>query len=246
MQEIILLSLAIFGIAFLYASVGHGGASGYLAVMALFSFTPLVMRPTALVLNILVSLIGTIQFYRAGYFNWRTFLTFTISAVPMAYLGGKIILPTAIYKPLVGLVLLYSAFRLFFEIKNKLQQNPEEIKEVPLLVALPTGGILGLLSGLTGVGGGIFLSPLLILMNWATVKNTAGISAAFILLNSISGLWGRGIIGIPDFISYLIFAALIGGLLGAYLGSRQFANLTIRKLLAFTLLIAGIKMIFGV
>lgn len=246
MFEIILLCVVIAIIAFLYAAVGHGGASGYIAVMALFGILPMVMKPTALSLNILVASLGTIQFYKANFFSWKIFLPLIVTSIPCAYIGGAIQLPQQIYKQIIGIVLLYSAYQLFFIKKNKINQPESDIKAMPLYISLIVGAVIGFASGMTGVGGGIFLSPLLILMNWASVRNTAGISAAFILVNSIAGLLGHisSVQNLPEFIPYLAIAALIGGSVGAYMGSRQFAPLTIRKLLSFTLLIAALKLIF--
>src|SRR5437870_10860758 len=160
----ITLAALIFIVALLYSTVGHAGASGYLAAMALFSISPLVMKPTALVLNILVALIGTVRFYRAGFFRWRIFWPFAVASIPASYIGGSLALPDFLYKIIVGVVLLYSAARLFFSAATA---DTRKTKLVPVWIALLLGAAIGLLSGLTGVGGGIFLSPVLLLMNWA-------------------------------------------------------------------------------
>jgi len=234
----------IFLAAILYASVGHGGASGYLAVMALFGVAPQVMKPTALTLNILVSLIALIKFYRAGCFSWRLFLPFALTSVPLAFVGGSIVLPTTLYKPIVGVVLIYAAVRLFFSAGKP---QPAEQRPINLPLAVFFGAVIGLLSGLTGVGGGIFLSPLLVFLRWADVRQTGGVAAAFILVNSISGLLCHisVVSELPSFIPVWAVAAVAGGWLGAEFGSRRLGNPALRRLLAAVLVIAGLKMILG-
>ena len=170
----------------LYSSVGHAGASGYIAVMSLLSLAPEVIKPTALSLNILVGSIATWQFYRAGHFSWSLFWPFAALAVPCAFIGGQLNLPTQLFKVLLGLVLLYSAMRFFVQSKQSRQ-----IHEPPRTQALVAGAGIGFLSGLTGTGGGIFLTPLLLLMGWADAKRAAAVSALFVLLNSIAGLAGN-------------------------------------------------------
>lgn len=239
----ITVALLFFLTAVLYASVGHAGASGYLAIMALFGFAAPVMRPVALTLNIIVALIGTYKFYRAGNFSWRVFLPFAAGSVPFAFIGGGLTLPTHIYKPIIGAVLLYSAYRLFLTARGN--GNNAEHTPAPVWIGVSVGVAIGLLSGLTGVGGGIFLSPLIVLMNWADARHTAGVSAAFILVNSVAGLLGHstGISNLPASIPVWAFAVVIGGYLGAEYGSRRFSNLTIKRLLAVVLVIGGSKMI---
>src|SRR5215831_12617319 len=153
---IIALAVLIFVVALLYSTVGHAGAEGYLAAMAQFSISPVLMKPTALVLNILVAIVGTVRFYRAGFFSWRIFWPFVLTSIPASFIGGALTLPVPIYKSIVGIVLLYSAVRLFFS-AGKADQAPT--RKAPILAALLVGAVIGLLSGLTGVGGGIFLSP---------------------------------------------------------------------------------------
>ncbi len=234
----------IFVAAVLYSAVGHGGASGYLAAMALFGIDPAVMKPTALFLNIIVAAIATIKFYRAGCFDRSLFWRFAVSSVPCAFLGGTIIVPTPIYKPIVGLVLLYAATRLGFN--NSITESPK--KSVPSnWVPIVLGMIIGLLSGLTGVGGGIFLSPLLLLMGWATIKQSAGVSAAFILVNSIAGLLGylTKFPVLPSSLWLWAIAAAIGGWLGAEYGSSRIGSKSLQRILATVLTIAGIKLILS-
>ena len=244
MPEIIILAVAILLMALLYSSVGHGGGSGYLAAMALVGVAPEVMRPTALTLNVLVAGIATLQFYRAGYFSWRTFAPFAAASVPLAFVGGMIHLPTTIYKPLVGLVLLFAAYRLWLDAREKSSTAPTM---PPTYVALSVGAGIGLLSGLTGVGGGIFLSPLLLLLNWAEVRRTAAVSAAFVLVNSIAGLAGNvvSVRRLPGAIFTWGIAAVVGAVVGSELGRRRLATLTLRRLLSVVLIVAGLKLIFG-
>jgi uncharacterized membrane protein YfcA len=243
--HVLLLSLLILFAATLYSSVGHGGASAYLAAMALFGLAPGVMKPTALCLNLLVASLTTFRFYRAGYFSWRTFLPFAAASVPFAFLGGALTIPTNVYKQIVGVVLLFAAVRLFLHTRSKLDANADT-RMPPLWLAALLGAGIGFLSGLTGVGGGIFLSPLLLLMRWADVRRTAGVSAAFILVNSAAGLLGNvaSVKSLPATIPYLAVAALVGGLVGSELGSRRLPSPAIRRLLALVLVIAGVKLIF--
>jgi uncharacterized membrane protein YfcA len=240
---VISLGALILAATLLYASVGHAGASGYLTVMALFGVAPQVMRPTALALNILVAAIVFAKFYRAKCFSWSTFWPFAVGAVPFAFIGGSLTLPNSIYKIVVGLVLLYAAFRLF---QTTLQQQ-KVIKPAPLGIAIVTGVGIGLLSGLTGVGGGIFLSPLLLLMGWAETRITSGVSAAFILVNSVAGLLGHysSVSILPASIPVWAAAAGVGGWVGAEYGSRKFSSSTLRRLLSAVLVIAGFKLIFS-
>jgi len=238
-----LLTLLVFLASALYASVGHTGASGDSAAMGLVGVPVTVMKPIALVLNLFVATIGTYKFYRAGYFSWALFLPCAIASVPFAYIGGRIILPTHIYRPVVGGVLFYAAFRLVLMTLRKARE--ETVRPVPLIAALAWGAFIGLLSGLTGVGGGIFLSPLLILMRWAETRQSAGVSAAFILANSVAGLAGNVTVvhAIPKLVFVLVPAAALGRYLGAEFGSKRLDPIVIRRLLAVALSIAGLKMI---
>ncbi|HYR46373.1 MAG TPA: sulfite exporter TauE/SafE family protein, partial [Thermoanaerobaculia bacterium] len=221
----------------MYSSVGHGGASAYLAVMALAGLAPTVMRPAALVLNLIVAAIGSIRFARAGHFRWRLFWPFAVTSIPLAFVGGAITLPDAVYRRILAVVLLFAAYRLWRVFRG----GEEKIRLPPLPAALVWGAAIGLLSGLTGVGGGIFLSPLLLLAHWAEPKPTAAVSAAFIWVNSFAGLLGKpsSLAVLPEGIALWAAAAAIGGILGAGLGSRRLPSLTLRRLLAVVLLIAG-------
>jgi len=244
-EEDIILTVFILVAATLYSSVGHAGASGYLAAMALVGISPAVMRPTALTLNILVAVIATFRYYRAGAFSWHLFWPFAIASVPFAYLGGAMTVPGHIYKPLVGVVLIYAAWRAF----RRSEEPPHDMAARPHnAILLSTGAGIGLLSGLTGVGGGIFLSPLLLLFRWADVKVISGIAAAFILVNSIAGLLGvmRSAPTLPSSLPYWAIAAVLGGFVGAEYGSKRLGNPTIQKLLAAVLAIAGAKMIAAI
>lgn len=227
--------------AYLYASVGHGGASGYLALMALFSFSPAQMRPTALVLNILVATLAFVQFARNGHFKWRLFWPFAAASVPMAFVGGTITFDPRIYKVMLGLVLLVAILRLLGLGRNA----PAEQRTAPVWTASAIGAVIGLLSGMIGIGGGIILSPIIILLGWADVKTTAGVSALFILINSLAGLLGSGTAGLtfePQFM-YMAVLAFVGGWLGSYMGSYRLSERPITYLLATVLLIASVKLL---
>lgn len=238
----LIIAALIFVVALLYSTVGHAGASGYLAAMALFGLAPAVMKPTALTLNILVAVIGTVRFTRAGFFSWRTFWPFAVTSIPASYIGGALSLPVPIYKSIVGVVLIYSAVRLFFSATKADQQ---EVREVPIAIALVIGAALGFLSGLTGVGGGIFLSPVLLLMGWAKTRETSGVAVTFILVNSIAGLLGhvQSVALIPHEVAYWAPAALIGGWIGTALGTRVLPVAQIRRWLSVVLVLAGLKLL---
>jgi len=232
--------------AFAYASVGHGGASAYIAAMALAGIAPAEMRPIALSLNLLVSGIATYKFARAGYFRWRLFWPFAAVSVPLAFVGGAITLPGHAYKVLVGVVLIYAAWQLWRSAKAG--EEMREVRQPPVVLAMAVGAILGLLSGLTGVGGGIFLSPLLLIAGWAGTKQTSAVAAPFILVNSIAGLaagFTMKSATLPPQIWMLALAVLVGGWLGAEYGSRRFTNPFIRRMLAIVLALAGAKMLFA-
>lgn len=241
----VLIALCFLGAAVLYSSVGHAGASGYLAVMALFGIAPAVMRPTALTLNILVALIGTVKFYRAGCFSWSLFWPFALTSIPAAFIGGRLVLPTDAYRAVVGVVLLYAAWRMF---RSARSGEPERLpRRPPVPVALLTGCGIGLLSGLTGVGGGIFLSPLLLMLGWARMRETSGVAALFILVNSVSGLLGvmSSVAAVPSAIALWAPAVIVGGLIGAEFGSRRLAPPMLRQLLSLVLVVSGLKLMLS-
>jgi len=237
----LLLALAIFVGAALYSSVGHGGASAYIALMALFGVPGGVMRPTALVLNVLVSGLGSVRYIRAGQFRWRTLWPFLLGAMPMAFVGGGITLPAQVYRPLLGVILWLSAARLLW---------PRELKAVrdwhdpAIPAAIAAGAGIGLLSGLTGTGGGIFLSPLLLFLAWSEPKAASGVVAVFIFANSVAGLAGNyaALQQLPPALPLFAVAALAGGLIGTTLGIRLPVRLVLRSL-ALVLVVAGAKLI---
>lgn len=234
--------LLLFVVAFLYASVGHGGASGYLALMALFSVAPDVMKPTALLLNLFVSATAFLQFYRGGHFRLTVFWPFAVASIPLAYVGGLVMVDAVVYKKLLGVLLLVPILRFFFFSRT----NVEEKKQPHLLQSVLIGGGIGFLSGLIGIGGGILLSPILLLLRWTNQKETAAVSALFIFVNSLSGLAGqltKGIEFTPDMYSYVLIA-FAGGLCGAYFGALRFRQSILKNVLATVLLVAVYKLLF--
>jgi uncharacterized protein len=243
MHDSAIVGIYFFFIALLYSTVGHAGASGYLATMALLSFEPSVMKPTALALNIIVALITTVRFYQAGYFSWRLFWPFALASVPMAYLGGGMHVHAAIYRALVGIALVFAAFHLILRSKVA-PDEPGQATHPGIGPSLAVGGGLGFLSGLTGVGGGIFLSPVLLILHWAGLRRTAAVSAAFILLNSIAGLAGYLHNGgsVPGHLALLSVAVVSGGFIGSTLGATKLNNPILRILLGGMLVMAGFKM----
>lgn len=229
-------------VAFLYASVGHGGASGYLALMALFGVAPDVMKPTALLLNLFVSLTAFIQYYRGGHFKWNIFWPLAIASVPFAYLGGLVTIDSGVYKKMLGLLLLLPVARFVF-FRNTETAELQPVK--PWLSALMGAGI-GWLSGLIGIGGGIILSPILLLLKWTDQKQTAAISALFIFVNSLAGLTGqlsKGIQFTPDMMGW-VAVAFAGGFAGAWFGSLKFNQNVLKYALALVLAVASYKLIF--
>ncbi len=241
---IALLAAGMLVAAFGYAAVGHGGASAYIAAMALAGIVPSEMRPMALVLNILVSSIATWKFYRAGHFRWWLLWPFASVSIPLAYVGGAITLPGHAYKVLVGIVLLYAAWQLWRSARAG--DEMRALREPPLAWAMLIGAVMGLLSGLTGVGGGIFLSPVLLMLGWAGTKQASAVAAPFILVNSLAGLAAIFVAktaSLPQYMWVLAAAVVTGGWLGAEYGSRRFANPVVRRVLAVVLALAGAKMV---
>ncbi|MBK9160993.1 MAG: sulfite exporter TauE/SafE family protein [Nitrosomonadales bacterium] len=242
MDAYLVVSLAFFLVALLYAIVGHAGGSGYIAVMVLAGMALGDIRPTALSLNVLVASIATFQFVRAGHFSMRLFLPFMLGSIPMAYLGGTLQLSATPFKILLGIALLFSAWRL---IARRIE--PAGHRELPVFPAVAAGGVIGLLSGLLGIGGGIFLTPLLLLTGWAVPRQAAAVSAPFILFNSLFALVGFGMhndIVLPDHFAGYAAAVVAGGLIGAYLGSHRLQSRTIVLVLSAVLLVAGGKMLY--
>jgi uncharacterized membrane protein YfcA len=233
--------ILLFIVALLYASVGHGGASGYLALMALYGFAPEVMKPTALILNLFVSLTSFLLFLKGGHFKWKLFLPFALASIPMSFLGGTIALDAHIYKKILGILLLFPVLR-FFVYPNTADKD---LKESNMIMSLVIGAVIGFLSGLIGIGGGILLSPILLLLAWSNQKQTAAVSALFIFVNSIAGLAGQLSHGIkiePQMLNFVV-VAFVGGLAGAWLGSLKFNQQVLKYTLAVVLLMASVKLI---
>ncbi len=232
----------LFVIAIAYASVGHGGASGYLALMALYGVAPEVMKPTALLLNLFVSLTSFIQFYRGGYFRKQIFIPLVLASIPLAFVGGAMDVDETVYKRVLGVLLLIPIVRfLFFPNTSASQLRPPRT-----VLSLGIGGSIGFLSGLIGIGGGIILSPVLLLLKWTDQKQTAALSALFIFVNSLSGLAGqvtRGVQFTTDMLLY-VGVAFAGGLFGAYFGALKFDQRILKNVLAVVLMLAAYKLLF--
>jgi uncharacterized membrane protein YfcA len=227
-------------VAFLYAAVGHGGASGYLALMALWSFPVSVMKPTALVLNLFVAAVSFISYQRKGHFNAVLFWSFAIASVPAALLGGMIVIDAALYKKILAVLLIFAILKML----GVYGKEKSETKEVPFWQGMIAGASIGLFSGMIGIGGGIILSPMILILGWGRMKEAAAVSAAFIWVNSAAGLIGhlsRGVVVEPQAF-VLVAVAVIGGLAGGYLGSIKLNNLTLKRVLAFVLVIACAKL----
>ncbi|MDT9599890.1 sulfite exporter TauE/SafE family protein [Sphingosinicella rhizophila] len=239
---IIWIALLMGLAAALYSSVGHGGASAYLAIMALFAIGPETMRPTALTLNLVVSAVAAVGFARLGQTNWRLLAAFAVTAVPAAFAGGLVQLPPELYRPLVGLVLIAAAIRLFWQ-PERMADRP--VKAPSLAISLPAGAGLGLLAGLTGTGGGIFLSPLIILFGWEEARKTSGVAAAFIFLNSAAGLLGNvaGVRALPAELPILVGAVAAGALIGTWAGVWRLPRQRLLQALGLVLVIAGLKLL---
>lgn len=240
--SVVLLTVAFLAAAILYSSVGHAGASAYLAAMAFLGTPTPMMRPTALVLNLLVATIASVRFARAGLFSWQLFWPFALGSIPLAFIGGGIVLPGHWYRTLVGLVLWTAAARLWFDLRI-----PGTTHLPPRIVAVLCGAGIGLLAGLTGTGGGIFLSPLLLFMRWAETRETGGVAAAFILANSAAGLAGNpsSLAHLPAQLPLWATAAVVGGIIGSELGSRRLGTPAFRRVLGVVLVVAGAKLVFS-
>jgi hypothetical protein len=234
------LAFLMFGIAMLYASVGHAGGSGYLAVMGLWGLSQPVMKPSALVLNLIVATIGSIKFYRAGYFSWQVFTPFALTSVPFAFIGSSLRLTNHVYEILVGFVLFYAAYRLTVQ--------PPTSQPMPFSTrwALVAGLVIGLLAGMTGTGGGIFLTPLLLFTGWAEPRQASAVSVVFIWVNSLAGLLGdwSKLQNIPASFPLWAMAVLVGGWVGAHYGSQHGRSQRIRQLLVIVMLFAAFKLVF--
>lgn len=243
MSEIFVLITLTFFVALIYSSVGHGGASGYLAILSFFAIPHNIMAASALCLNVLVAGLSFFIYQKARHFSWKLTSPFVLTSIPFAFVGGLIKIPPALYALLLAGALLFAAFRLLIN----LDKGKDSVEKSPSFgIAAVIGGLIGLLSGMVGVGGGIFLSPILILCRWADPKKTAATSAFFILVNSISGLIGRYLRGsvqlAPEW-TFMILAAFIGGIIGSRLGARHFSSPWLRRILAFVLFLAVFKLI---
>jgi uncharacterized membrane protein YfcA len=241
----LVLAAAFFAAAILYASVGHAGASAYLAAMALVGVAPETMRPTALALNIFVATIVTVRFHLAGQLKWRAVAPFLVGSVPLAFVGGALTLPPSTYRTLAGIVLLVAAGRLWMT-AGRAAATEEPEPHVPPGPAVVVGGGIGLLSGLVGTGGGIFLTPFLLFVRWAGARAAAGMSSAFILGNSIAGLAGNVTVvqGLPPNLPLWIATVAVAGVIGAEIGARRLGTVGLRRALAFVLVIAAGKLLF--
>jgi uncharacterized protein len=241
--EALLLAALFFAAALLYSSVGHAGASAYIAAMALVGIPAATMRPTALVLNLFVATIVVVRFARVGHLPWRSLIPLAIGSIPTAFIGGSIDLPSELYRFLVAAVLVFGAWRL-----ATVPPPPDDENRpgVPWLPGIVTGAMIGLLAGLTGTGGGIFLTPLLVLAGWTGTRDAAGLSGSFILVNSTAGLAGLLTAGfvLPAELPLWIGAVAAGGLIGSWLGAARYSILNLRRALAFVLLLAAGKLVF--
>ncbi|CAI8239833.1 MAG: Uncharacterised protein [Formosa sp. Hel1_33_131] len=241
-ENLYLFLLILPLISFLYSSVGHGGASGYLALMALFSFAPEQMKPTALLLNIFVAGISFYYYYKEGYFNKKLFFSFSITSIPLAFIGGTIEVEASLYKKILAFLLIFAILKML----NVFGKDSESVKKVKLWKGLILGGGIGFFSGLIGIGGGIILTPVILVLHWGKMKEAAAVSALFIWVNSASGLIGQLSSGklLEKSAFLLVGIALTGGVLGGYFGSKKINNQNLRYILSFVLIIASVKLYF--
>ena len=242
-EALLLLCVLIFLAATIYTSVGHAGASGYLAAMALVGVPPVIMKPTALTLNVLVATLATFRLQRAGLVNWRALAPLLAGSVPLAFIGGGIELPGQVYRILIGLVLLAAAAKLLLQPRRAEGIDPTAPERIPLLPALATGMLVGALSGLTGTGGGIFLTPLLLFFGWAGARQASGLTAPFILMNSMAGLAGNvvSLKSLPAEMPWFMLAAVLGTAVGTQMGIRWFSVVALQRMLAVVVLVAAGK-----
>jgi len=239
----LIISIAVFAAAFSFAIAGHTGASAYLAIFGLLGLTPDVIKPSVLALNVVVASVATYKFSRAGHFSWRLIWPFILTSIPFSFLGGLITLPTPVYRILVGVVLIYAALRMLFDVPAK-NGTPRDYP--PVWLSLLLGAGIGFTGGLIGMGGGILLSPILLLTNWASPQLTAGTIAVFVLVNSISGFLGHWSVSLhlPPQLPIWGAVALVGGWIGAEIGSRRLSANFLRRMLGLILLISGSRMFF--
>jgi uncharacterized protein len=238
-----LLLAAVFAVAFFYSSVGHGGATGYLAALVLLGVAPASARVAVLITNVLVACIAWWRFWQAGHFDGRVLLSFAVVSVPCAWLGSRVHISPQVYKIVLGGVL--TAAGLVLLLRSRWQNDNVSLHKFFLPLALLIGTVLGFLAGLTGIGGGVFLSPLLYLFRWVKPKTTGGIAAGFIWLNSIAGLAGTGWEKITHVgpLLWLTLPAVIGALLGTHFGARRWSSVTFSRVLAGVLIFAGGKLL---
>jgi uncharacterized membrane protein YfcA len=241
--QTLLIAGCLFLGAILYTSVGHAGASAYIAVMTLFDLPPAVIKPTALTLNIFVSSYTSLRYIKSKLFNKSLFLYLSLGSVPAAYIGGRINLPSNVYKPVIGLLLLLSGVRFLVQAL----QSEKAHRDVNKALAIFIGTCVGLLSGITGTGGGIFLSPLIIWLGWVGVKQASGTAAAFIFVNSVAGLLGnvQSTSSLPSELPVFVVAVLLGALIGTRFGITRLSSIGVKRALGCVLLIAGVKFLFG-
>jgi len=242
---LLVISALVFIVASLYSSVGHGGASGYLSVLSFFAVAPAAMSSTALVLNVLVAGVAMFSYHRAGHLSWNLSLPFITLSIPMAFVGGFLRVSDRTYFLILAVVLVIAAFRLAISVTRG---DPDAAqRKVNWPVSLSVGAGIGLLSGVVGVGGGIFLSPVMLLMRWADAKKTSAASAFFIVVNSLAGIGGRMAKGGLEFVDTLplVVAAFLGGLAGSHFGANKFSGILLRRLLAVVLVVASIKLVLG-
>jgi uncharacterized protein len=247
LSDTALLSGLIFGAALIYSAVGHAGASGYIAAMAIMGVAPTVMKPTALTLNILVASLATVRWHWAGLVNWRAMVPLLVASIPCAFVGGSMQIPAHWYRLLIGIVLLLAAAKLIFQPRNPTTPT-ESAARLPWPGAVISGSAVGFLSGLTGTGGGIFLSPILLFFGWANGPRPAsGITAPFILLNSIAGLAGNYLTlqALPPELPWYMGSALLGAVLGTQVGIGWASSAFLQRLLGVVLVIAGLKFLFA-
>ena len=229
-------------VSFMYSCVGHGGASGYLAMMTLFGFVPETMKPTALLLNLFVAAISFFHYAKSGNFNKKLFLSFALASIPLAFVGGLVEVDTSIYKKILAFFLVFAILKML----NVFGKGSSQVKKVKIWQGLSVGGFIGFFSGLIGIGGGIILSPIILIMKWGRMKEAAAVSALFIWVNSAAGMGGQLLSGVKiDLQAFILVAiAVVGGFLGGYLGSKKFNNRNLRYLLAVVLISACIKLFF--
>ena len=246
----LLVSALIGAVAFLYSTVGHGGASGYLAVLSLFGFSKESMASSALLLNVLVATVATISYAKAGQLRLNLTWPFIVTSIPAAFAGGFLAVSDRAYFYVLAAVLFFAALRLAFlkvSAENEGDGQTIQTDAINLAAALPVGAVLGFLSGMVGVGGGIFLSPVMLLLKWADAKKVAATSAAFIVVNSTAGLSGRLLSGtlVVNDMAPLVIPAFIGALIGSHLGANKFARALLCRILAAVLLLAAVKLLLG-